>query len=272
MKQIAEFIFPGITSSTPPESSVAAVRQEGAGGKYLIQHSAGSGKTSLRSPDSAFSSPTFTTPRTKAVLHGHRRVGPQCDRQPVAGWRSSFRTHARRCHHDQERKLGGKSGRLAQALAKVKKIIVCTIQTFPFALDAVLAAATATQGKRFAVIARRSAFIADRRGQRRSSRRCSSDELAAARRRRGQRGRHSPPRGSSRAGETGVTYGLHPRHRRTRTAEIFGHRLNPDEAGGTPRASRKAFHVYSMRQAIEEGFILDVEEELHALPTRLPPR
>jgi type I site-specific restriction-modification system R (restriction) subunit len=37
-------------------------------------------------------------------------------------------------------------------LAQGKEIIVCTIQTFPFALEAVRGQA-ATQGKRFAVIA-----------------------------------------------------------------------------------------------------------------------
>ena len=47
---------------------------------------------------------------------------------------------------------GSKSGELAEALAAGKKIVVCTIQTFPFALEAVRELA-ATQGKRFAVIA-----------------------------------------------------------------------------------------------------------------------
>jgi type I restriction enzyme R subunit len=45
-----------------------------------------------------------------------------------------------------------KSGELAQALSGAKKIVVCTIQTFPFALKTVQELA-ATQGKRFAVIA-----------------------------------------------------------------------------------------------------------------------
>src|SRR4029079_12073293 len=47
---------------------------------------------------------------------------------------------------------GSKSGELADALCGGKKIVVCTIQTFPFALKAVRDLA-ATQGKRFAVIA-----------------------------------------------------------------------------------------------------------------------
>ena len=47
---------------------------------------------------------------------------------------------------------GSKSAELAAALSGDKKIVVCTIQTFPFALEAVRKLA-ATQGKHFAVIA-----------------------------------------------------------------------------------------------------------------------
>ena len=47
---------------------------------------------------------------------------------------------------------GSKSAELAAALSGDKKIVVCTIQTFPFALEAVRKLA-ATEGKRFAVIA-----------------------------------------------------------------------------------------------------------------------
>src|SRR5206468_12442511 len=47
---------------------------------------------------------------------------------------------------------GGKGSELAKALQGGKKIVVCTIQTFPFALKAVRELAAA-QDKRFAVIA-----------------------------------------------------------------------------------------------------------------------
>jgi type I restriction enzyme R subunit len=46
---------------------------------------------------------------------------------------------------------GSKSAALAKALSGDKKIVVCTIQTFPFAIKAVRELA-ATGGKRFAVI------------------------------------------------------------------------------------------------------------------------
>jgi type I restriction enzyme R subunit len=45
-----------------------------------------------------------------------------------------------------------KSQQLAKALSAGKKIVVCTIQTFPFALETVRELA-ASKGKRFAVIA-----------------------------------------------------------------------------------------------------------------------
>ena len=44
-----------------------------------------------------------------------------------------------------------------------------------------------------------------------------------------------------------------------KTLELFGRRPKPDEPAG-PGNLPEPFHVYSMRQAIEEGFILDVLE------------
>lgn len=59
-------------------------------------------------------------------------------------------------------KDGSKSGKLAEALSGDKKIVVCTIQTFPFALEAV----TKRPPRRtaFAVIADEARKLADRRG------------------------------------------------------------------------------------------------------------
>lgn len=55
----------------------------------------------------------------------------------------------------------------------------------------------------------------------------------------------------------GVTYVAFTATPKTKTMELFGRRPNPDmTASETNKPS--PFHVYSMRQAIEEGFILDV--------------
>jgi type I restriction enzyme R subunit len=44
---------------------------------------------------------------------------------------------------------------------------------------------------------------------------------------------------------------------KAKTLELFGRRPHPDQPAG-PDNLPAPFHVYSMRQAIEEGFILDV--------------
>jgi type I restriction enzyme R subunit len=44
---------------------------------------------------------------------------------------------------------------------------------------------------------------------------------------------------------------------KAKTLELFGRKPNPDQPAG-PDNLPAPFHVYSMRQAIEEGFILDV--------------
>src|SRR5271155_3950938 len=70
----------------------------------------------------------------------------------------------------------------------------------------------------------------------------------------------SPPplsKMAARAAESGVTYVAFTATPKTKTLELFGRRPDPD-APASKTNKPEAFHVYSMRQAIEEGFILDV--------------
>ena len=62
---------------------------------------------------------------------------------------------------------------------------------------------------------------------------------------------------STRAGSAGITYVAFTATPKAKTLELFGRRPNPNEPAG-PGNLPAPFHVYSMRQAIEEGFILDV--------------
>jgi type I restriction enzyme R subunit len=62
---------------------------------------------------------------------------------------------------------------------------------------------------------------------------------------------------SNRAGSAGITYVAFTATPKAKTLELFGRRPNPEEPAG-PGNLPVPFHVYSMRQAIEEGFILDV--------------
>jgi type I restriction enzyme, R subunit len=59
------------------------------------------------------------------------------------------------------------------------------------------------------------------------------------------------------AAEAGITYIAFTATPKAKTLELFGRRPDPARPRG-PDNLPAAFHVYSMRQAIEEGFILDV--------------
>jgi type I restriction enzyme R subunit len=150
-KQITKIIFPRFHQLDATRKLQAAVLAEGAGGKYLIQHSAGSGKTNSIAWSAHF----------LADLHNaqHEKL---FDTVLVISDRKVLDSQLQDAVFDFGRTTGvvvtikgesaSKSGELAEALAGGKKIVVCTIQTFPFALKAVQELA-ATQGKRFAVIA-----------------------------------------------------------------------------------------------------------------------
>ncbi|TIQ75220.1 MAG: type I restriction endonuclease subunit R, partial [Mesorhizobium sp.] len=150
-KKIRSVIFPRFHQLDATRKLRASVLAEGAGGKYLIQHSAGSGKTNS----------IAWTAHFLADLHDdkHEKVFHTV---LVVSDRNVIDTQLQEAIFNFERTTGvvttiksdsgAKSGQLAEALAGGKKIVVCTIQTFPFALKAVQDLA-ASQGKRFAVIA-----------------------------------------------------------------------------------------------------------------------
>ena len=150
-KQITQVVFPRYQQLDVTRKLQAAVLADGPGTKYLIQHSAGSGKTNSIAWTAHFLAELHDAADEK-VFH---TVVVVSDRNVIDG-------QLQDALFDFERKTGvvatikGKSGsksaELAEALSGTKKIVVCTIQTFPFALEAVRELA-ATEGKRFAVIA-----------------------------------------------------------------------------------------------------------------------
>ena len=259
-KKITGVIFPRYHQLDATRNLLDAVLTEGPGQKYLIQHSAGSGKTNS----------IAWTAHFLADLHDaqHQKL---FDSVLVVSDRNVLDAQLQEAIFDFERTAGvvatikgdsqSKSAELAEALSGGKKIVVCTIQTFPFALKAVQDLA-ATHGKRFAVIADeahssqtgdaaaklKQVLNAEELKELADGGEVSTEDLLAA---------QMANRAGLGEGDKGITYVAFTATPKAKTLELFGRRPHPEQPVGADNLPAP-FHVYSMRQAIEEGFILDV--------------
>ena len=255
-KQITQIIFPRFHQLDVTRKLQSAVLHDGPGGKYLVQHSAGSGKTNS----------IAWTAHFLAELHDaqHKKV---FDTVLVVSDRNVIDAQLQEALFDFQRtsgvvatitnKDGSKSGKLAEALSGDKKIVVCTIQTFPFALEAVRKLA-ATQDKRFAVIADEAHSSQTGEAAAKLKEVLSPEELAEL----NDGGEISTEdilaaQMATRADEGGITFVAFTATPKNKTMELFGTRPDPSRKPA-PDNVPTPFHVYSMRQAIEEQFILDV--------------
>lgn len=255
-KQIKRILFPRFHQWDSTCKLLDTVLVEGVGGKYLIQHSAGSGKTNS----------IAWTAHFLADLHNadHKKL---FNTVLVVSDRTVLDSQLQEAIFDFERTAGvvatikgdsgSKSGELAAALSGSKKIVVCTIQTFPFALKAVQELA-ATQGKRFAVIADEAHSSQTGEAAAKLKEVLSAEDFQAL----SDGGEVSTEdllaaQMANRAADTGITYVAFTATPKAKTLELFGRRPRPDLPASADNLPA-SFHVYSMRQAIEEGFILDV--------------
>ncbi|MGF7212397.1 type I restriction enzyme R subunit [Skermanella aerolata] len=255
-KRIGAIVFPRYHQLDATRRLIGAVLAEGPGRKYLIQHSAGSGKTNSIAWSAHF----------LADLHDadHRKL---FDSVLVVSDRTVLDAQLQDAIFAFERTAGvvatitgerqSKSGELARALSGGKKIVVCTIQTFPFALKAVQELA-ATQGKRFAVIADEAHSSQTGEAASKLKQVLSAEELMEL----ADGGEFGTEdllaiQMAARASDAGITYVAFTATPKPKTLELFGRRPDPSQPAGEGNLPA-AFHVYGMRQAIEEGFILDV--------------
>lgn len=250
-------LFPRYHQYQAVTQLVETARSEGAGKKYLIQHSAGSGKTNSiawlahrlsslhdAQDEKMFDSVVVITDRTvlddqlqEAIFqidHKQGMVVPIGDRIKT-GTTGSFTS---------------KSQALADALEKRAPIIIVTIQTFPFALQA-MTGSNALQGRRFAIIADeahssqtgmaaatlKEVLSGEEYAELTDGGEASLEDVLAATM-------------AHRANPTNISFFAFTATPKGKTLELFG-RPGPD---GKPAP----FHLYSMQQAIEEKFILDV--------------
>jgi type I restriction enzyme, R subunit len=255
-KQIKSLIFPRYHQLDATKKLQQAILAEGAGGKFLIQHSAGSGKTNSIAWSAHFLADLHDAKNEKVfsaviVVSDRNVIDAQLqealfDFQRTKGVVATIKNEG-----------GSKTSQLAQALADGKKIIVCTIQTFPFAMAAVQEQAI-TEGKTFAVIADeahssqtgaaaaslKQLLSAEEQKDLEDGGEVSTEDLLAASM-------------AARASGKGITYVAFTATPKAKTMELFGRVPDPTKPP-SPDNLPAPFHVYSMRQAIEEGFILDV--------------
>ncbi|EMI54020.1 DEAD/DEAH box helicase family protein, partial [Rhodopirellula sallentina] len=150
-KNIKAIVFPRYHQLDVTRALLSDVAARGAGKKYLIQHSAGSGKTMSIAWTAHFFGDLHDEDNQKIF----DSVIVVSDRNVIDGQLQDALKDFERTKGVVATIKGGsssKSAELAEALSGDKKIVVCTIQTFPFALETVQKLA-ATEGKRFAVIA-----------------------------------------------------------------------------------------------------------------------
>jgi type I restriction enzyme R subunit len=249
-KKITRIVFPRYHQLDATRRLVSAVLAEGPGRKYLIQHSAGSGKTNSIAWSAHFLADLHDASNAKlfhtVLVVSDRNVLDAQLQEAIFAFERTTGVVA-----TIKGEGGSKSSELADALSGGKKIVVCTIQTFPFALKAVQELA-ATEGKRFAVIADeahssqtgeaaaklKQVLSAEELKELEDGGEASTEDILAAQM-------------AARANQAGITYVAFTATPKAKTLELFGRRPSPDKLP-------EAFHVYSMRQAIEEGFILDV--------------
>jgi type I restriction enzyme, R subunit len=258
-------VFPRYHQLDAVRALVQAGRTEGAGHNYLIQHSAGSGKTNsiswlshrLASLHNAADQKVFDC----VVVITDRKV---LDKQ--------LQDAIYQIEHAQGvvKAIDQDAKQLADALIDGTKIVITTLQKFPFVLRGLLHAAGAenqdkatddekAQAKAWqaAIAARRYAVIVDEAH--------SSQTGETARELKGILGAGVQDASAeaevswedrlnqimaSRGQQKNLSFFAFTATPKGKTLELFG------REGGSGKP--EAFHTYSMRQAIEEGFILDV--------------
>jgi type I restriction enzyme R subunit len=251
-------LFPRFHQFDAVRKILAATRAEGAGGNFLVQHSAGSGKSNtigwlahqLASLHDALDEKIFNS----VIVITDRRVLDSQLQDTI---------YQLDHQHGVVQKIDENSKQLAEALTAGKPIIITTIQKFPFVLKQVSEMAE----KRFAVVideahSSQSGKAAHALRQALSTGVLVSGEEASSAEENGGEDEISSEDAvatlvASRKRPPNLSYYAFTATPKPKTIELFGRRPDPSLPASDDNMP-EAFHVYSMRQAIEEKFILDV--------------
>ena len=248
-KRKALHVFPRYHQLGVVRKALAEVRAHGAGRRYLVQHSAGSGKSN------------------SIAWLAHQLIGVK--RQNKEVFDSVIVVTDRRILDDQIQKTikqfmqvgatvghAEHSGDLRKFIEQGKKIIVSTVQKFPFILDEI-----ATEGgKTFAIIideahssqgGKTSAAVSQALGEGKEDKEEQEEQEDPE----DAVNEALEKRMAARKMLTNASYFAFTATPKTKTLEMFGEPLPPDAEG---KVKHRPFHSYTMKQAIEERFILDV--------------
>jgi len=226
--------------------ALADAHTAGAGKRYLIQHSAGSGKSNsiawlahqligLRRNNQ----PTFDS----VIVITDRRLLDQQIQTTIKQFMQVGATVGHAKH----------SGDLRNFIQAGKKIIVSTVQKFPHILDEIALEATKT----FAIVideahssqgGKTSAAMSQALGATSADDDDGPDPEDTV-------NEALEKRMAARKLLSNASYFAFTATPKNKTLEMFGEALPPDAEG---KIKHQPFHSYTMKQAVEEGFILDV--------------
>jgi type I restriction enzyme, R subunit len=257
-------VFPRYHQLDAVRNLISTARTEGAGSNYLIQHSAGSGKTN---------SISWLSHRLASLHDQNDKKTFDCvvvitDRQVLD---RQLQEAIYQIEHTQGvvKAIDQDSKQLAEALVDNTRIVITTLQKFPFILRGLLKVAGAastdsateeekTKSKQWQelISKRRYAVIVDEAHSSQSGE--TSKEMKAIlgdRLKPGEEGEEDWEDNlndvmSARGRQPNISFFAFTATPKGKTLELFGRKRTSDKP--------EPFHIYSMRQAIEEGFILDV--------------
>jgi len=249
-------IFPRYHQWDVVNKLVRDAKAEGPGHKYLIQHSAGSGKSNSIAWTAHQLSSLYDAKGEKqfhsVIIVTDRTVLDDQLQDTIYQFEHVDGVVGRINRNEGD---GSKSEKLAKALEQSQPIIIVTIQTFPFVLKAI-ENSTSLKERSYAVIADEA-----HSSQSGSTARQLKEVLMLERKGEGEEALTSEDlldaAVASRKASSNLSYFAFTATPKTKTLELFGRLPNPDEPPSKANIP-VAYHVYSMRQAIEEGFILDV--------------
>ncbi|MCM1122648.1 MAG: DEAD/DEAH box helicase family protein [Eubacterium sp.] len=251
-KKDKNLIFPRYHQLDVVLKLVDDVRKNGSGRNYLIQHSAGSGKSNsiawlayqLSELHHENNQPVFTS----VIVINDRTVLDRQTQDTIFGF-DHMKGMVEKIDDEKH------SSDLKKAINDGKKIIITTLQKFPYIYEEI----SDTSDKRFAVIVDEAhSSQSGKSAQKLKSALADTEDALREFAEIEGREEEEVKDEEDRLVEQMLAHG---RHRnlsffaftatpKRATLEMFGEKL--------PDGRFRAFHIYSMKQAIEEGFILDV--------------